>query len=230
MAKANWKSRMVVLYSNQQLEYWDGDKLKGHISLDNAIVKDIEPFEADDQHNAFEISNAAHAEKITFALENAKTVEVWKYKIQTVIDNTWRREAKLEELSKLVNLSRNEYFTLDESYNKSVLIAELSSVGGRQRYEFVYYDAYLAALIKRISSFLRVMGFQDQFLKTFSSRSIRIRPFEPTPERQRGNYCSVAEGGVLLIEFQTGQVETNLEELGWDLCDVLGVVKHCRHL
>ena len=229
MAKANWKSRMVVLFSNQQLEYWDGDKLKGHIALDNAVIKDIEPSEADDQHNAFEITNTSHSERILFALENASIVQQWKYKIQTVIDNTWRRELKLEELSKLLNCKPKEYFTLDESYNKSVLIAELSSVGGRQRYEFVYYDAYLGALIKRVSSYLRVISFQELFLKAVHSRCIRIRPFEPTPERARHFYCSIAENGVLLIEFQTGQIETNLEELGWDLCDIVGVVKHCRH-
>ncbi len=197
---------MVILYSNKRLEYWDGDKLKGEILIEGAIARKIDTFEADDQENAFEITNPA-GESILFAAESLSVADEWIYKLYSVINNTWKIDIKCKQLSQLFGLKPAEYFTFDEAYNKSELLNELSTVGGVWRYEPIYYDEYFSTLISRVTSYLRIINFEAKFLSACSARKIRIRPSMTVGGegyKNKSFHCSVTPDGILLIEFQTG--------------------------
>jgi hypothetical protein len=166
---------MVLLYSNKKLQYWDNEFVKGDIDVEGAIVRSISAAEADGQPHAFEITNP-NGDKILFSSESAKVTELWVTKFISVIHNQWKINKYCKELSQLFNLPLSQHFTFDESYNRSELIKELTSVGGAWRYELIYYDEYFTTLIARIRNYLRIVSFEEKFLATFTARKIRIRP------------------------------------------------------
>lgn len=203
---ATWKSRMVLLFSNKTLQYWDGDVLKGDIMIGSAMVCSIDKHDAEEQENAFEVTNS-NGDNILFAAATKAIANEWIYKINTVIHNTWKIDIKMREFSQLFSLPKNKYFTFDEAYNKSDLLMQLSSVGGAWRYEYIYYEEYFDTLITRIKQFFRIVTFEETFLSTFHAHKIRIRPSTTLAEKGKSFQTSVSGDGILLIEFQSGMLQ-----------------------
>ena len=83
----NWSLRKTFLHSNKLISYWEGDVLKGKISLEGAQTRLIPPSEADGKSHVFEVQNT-HGEIMLFSTDSDQTTETWRNAIQAVVYDT----------------------------------------------------------------------------------------------------------------------------------------------
>ncbi len=88
---SNWNARKVCLHVSKKLTYWDGETLKGEITLDGASTRLIHPSDADGKMYAFEVMNK-DGQSLMFCTDSDEITTSWMNGIAAVVNGTWNKE------------------------------------------------------------------------------------------------------------------------------------------